>query len=36
MSKFDRARVRIVMTLAKLFGVPVQVHQAFFMKGIKD
>ena len=32
----ERTRVRLVMRLARLFGVPVQVHQAFFAKGTRS
>jgi len=27
-------RVRLLMWIARLLGVPIQVHQAFFVKGI--
>jgi hypothetical protein len=37
MSKKTRAvRVRMVMLIARVLGVPVDVHQAFFMKGMRS
>ena len=30
------SRVKIVMWLARQLGVPVEVHQAFFVKGIRS
>lgn len=29
-------RVRAIMLLARLFGVPIDVHQAYFAKGTRS
>ncbi len=36
MSRIDRLRAQTIMRLARLIGVPIDIHNSFFTKGKKD